>query len=65
MMLRGYSAFSGVSLVGSFNESGGPGPDPDPVSGVQNTAAAGDSITRAFAADCTYNSSWLVAASRT
>lgn len=58
VMLRGYSAFSGVSLVGSFNESGGPGPDPDPVSGVQNTAAAGDSITRAFAADCTYNSSW-------
>lgn len=58
VMLNGYSSFSGVSLLGSFTESGGPTPDPDPVSGVQNTAAAGDSITRAFAADCTYNSSW-------
>ena len=58
VMMQGYSAFSGVSLVGSFNESGGPDPVPGPVAGVQNTAAAGDSITRAFAADCTYNSSF-------
>jgi len=56
VMMRGYSAFSSVSLVGSFDESGGPAPGP--VAGVQNTAAAGDSITRAFAADCTYNSTW-------
>jgi hypothetical protein len=56
VMIRGYSNFSGVSLIGVFNEDGTP--DPDPVPGVQNVAVAGDSITRAFAADCTYNTTF-------
>jgi lysophospholipase L1-like esterase len=57
-MLDAWSAYSGVTLVGTFTDSGTPPPPPPPVSGVQNTAAAGDSITMAFAADCTANASW-------
>jgi|GEM_PF-1410211 len=69
VMVRGYSNFAGISLVGAFDEAGttptpdpdptpDPNPNPSPTLGIQNAAAAGDSITRAFAADCTYNSSW-------
>jgi hypothetical protein len=54
IMIQGYSNFSNLSLLGSYNEGGTPGP----VIGVQNTAAAGDSITRAFAASCTDNTSF-------
>lgn len=57
VMMNGYSSFSGVSLVGNYNEGGTP-PPPGPVAGVANIAVVGDSITRAFGADCTYNSSW-------
>jgi len=52
VMIDAYSAYSGVDLVGSFDEAGTP---PPPSSGVSNAAAAGDSITRAFGADCTGN----------
>jgi lysophospholipase L1-like esterase len=57
VMLDAYSAYNGVSLVANFTDPGSP-PPPPPVSGVQNTAAAGDSITMAFAADCTANARW-------
>lgn len=53
IMLKGYSAYSGVTLTASFTEGGTT--TPPPVSGVSNTAAAGDSITMAFGADCTGN----------
>ena len=56
VMIKGYSSFADVSLTGSYQENGGGGPGP--VVGVHNTAAAGDSITRAFAADCTYNTTF-------
>ena len=52
VMIDAYSTYSGVDLVGSFDEAGAP---PPPSSGVSNAAAAGDSITRAFGADCTGN----------
>jgi len=55
VMLDAWSSYSDVTLVGSYNDPGNPPPPPPPVSGVQNTAAAGDSITMAFAADCTAN----------
>jgi lysophospholipase L1-like esterase len=58
VMLDAYTAYTGVTLVGNFTAPGGPPPPPPPVSGVENTAAAGDSITMAFAADCTSNTSW-------
>ena len=58
VMLDAYSAYSGVTLVGDFTDAGDPPPPPPPTSGVDNTAAAGDSITMAFAADCTANKSW-------
>jgi len=58
VMLDAYSAYSGVTLLGNFNDPSNPPPPPPPVSGVQNTAAAGDSITMAFAADCTANANW-------
>ena len=57
VMVDAYSAYSGVSLVASFTDAGNP-PPPPPVPGVENTAAAGDSITMAFAADCTANASF-------
>jgi hypothetical protein len=53
IMLDAWSAYSGVTLSASFDEAGSP--PPPPVSGVQNIAAAGDSITRGFGADCTGN----------
>ncbi len=55
VMLDAWSSYSGVSLVGSFTDGGNPPPPPAPVSGVENAAAAGDSITMAFGADCTGN----------
>ena len=55
VMIKGYSAYSDLTLQGSYLEGGS---TPGPVIGVAHTAAAGDSITRAFGADCTYNSSW-------
>lgn len=55
IMLNAWSAYSGVSLVGSYTDGGTPPPPPPPVTGVQNAAAAGDSITMAFGADCTGN----------
>jgi len=55
VMLDAWSSYNGVTLVGNFNDPSNPPPPPPPVSGVQNTAAAGDSITMAFAADCTGN----------
>lgn len=58
VMLDAYSAYSGVSLVANFTDPGSPPPPPPAVPGVQNTAAAGDSITMAFAADCTANARW-------
>jgi len=61
VMLNGYSSYSDVSLIASFDDAGNPPPPPPPPppsSGVTATSAAGDSITRAFAADCTWNSSW-------
>ncbi len=48
-----YTAFSNVTLSGTYNDT-----PPPPSAAVQNIAAAGDSITRAFAADCTGNV-WL------
>lgn len=65
--LHAYSAYSGVSLTASFTDGGTtpPPPPPPPASGVTSTSAAGDSITRAFGADCTYNTTifglWCVA----
>ena len=58
VMLNAYSSYSDVSLIASFDEAGAPPPPPPPSSGITATSAAGDSITRAFAADCTWNSSW-------
>ena len=58
VMLDAYSSYSGTTLVASFTDPGNPPPPPPPVSGVQNTAAAGDSITMAFGADCTANYWW-------
>jgi len=58
VMLNAYSSYSDVSLIASYDEAGTPPPPPPPSSGVSATSAAGDSITRAFAADCTWNSSW-------
>jgi len=58
VMLDAWSSYSGVTLVGNFNDPGNPPPPPPPVSGVQNAAAAGDSITMAFGADCTANYWW-------
>jgi lysophospholipase L1-like esterase len=56
LLMNGYSNFSGISLVENYNEV--TTPPPGPVAGVANIAVIGDSITRAFGADCTYNSSW-------
>lgn len=56
LLMDGYSNFSGISLVETYNEV--TTPPPGPVAGVANIAVVGDSITRAFGADCTYNSSW-------
>ena len=58
VMLSAYSSYNDVTLVASYDEAGTPPPPPPPTSGVTATSAAGDSITRAFAADCTWNSSW-------
>lgn len=57
IMIQGYSNYNGVSLMAVFNEGDTPS-IPGQVIGVQNSAAAGDSITRAFAADCTYNTTF-------
>ncbi|GGI87647.1 hypothetical protein GCM10007978_26730 [Shewanella hanedai] len=56
LLMNGYSNFNGISLVENYNEV--TTPPPGPVAGVANIAVIGDSITRAFGADCTYNSSW-------
>ncbi|MCL1035652.1 pre-peptidase C-terminal domain-containing protein [Shewanella submarina] len=53
IMLDAWSAYSGVTLTASYDL--GTTPPPPPATGVQNISAAGDSITRAFAADCTGN----------
>jgi len=58
VLLDAWSSYSGVTLVGNFNDPGNPPPPPPPVSGVQNAAASGDSITMAFGADCTANYWW-------
>jgi len=58
VMLNAYSSYSDVSLIASYDEAGNPPPPPPPASGVTATSAAGDSITRAFGADCTANTSW-------
>jgi len=55
VMLDAWSAYSGVTLVASYTEAGEPPPPPPPSSGVTNAAAAGDSMTRAFGADCSGN----------
>ncbi len=68
VMLNAYETYSDVSLIASFDDAGNPPPPPPPPppsSGVTAAAAAGDSITRAFGADCTYNTSifglWCIA----
>ena len=59
VMLDAYSAYSDVTLLASYTEAGSPPPPPPPTSsGVTNAAGAGDSMTRAFGADCTYNTTW-------
>jgi len=58
VMLNAYSSYSDVSLLASFDEAGAPPPPPPPASGLSAAASAGDSITRAFGADCTANTSW-------
>lgn len=58
VMLDAWSAYSGVTLIATFNDPSNPPPPPPPADGVTNAAAAGDSITRAFAADCTYNTTF-------
>jgi Bacterial pre-peptidase C-terminal domain len=66
VMLNAYSSYGDVTLSASYDEAGAPPPPPPPsASGVTAAAAAGDSITRAFGADCTYNTSlwglWCIA----
>jgi hypothetical protein len=60
IMIRASSAYSDLTLTASFTDASSPPPPPPPppVSNIQNTAAAGDSITMAFAADCTGNVWW-------
>ncbi len=58
VMIDAYSTYSGVALVGSYDDGSNPPPPPPPSSGVTNAAAAGDSITRGFGADCTGNYWW-------
>jgi len=57
VMMRAYSSYSGTSLEATFDDAGNP-PPPPPAGGISKAAAAGDSITRAFAADCTYNTTF-------
>jgi len=58
VMLNAYSSYSNVNLIASFDEAGAPPPPPPPSSGLSAAASAGDSVTRAFGADCTANTSW-------
>lgn len=54
VMLRGYSAYDNVTLEATFLT----GNEPGPALPTHRIAVAGDSISKAFAADCTSNYWW-------